>query len=72
MEFLFTQWQPQSHYITLKHKNRPWWNHMLNLTTYWSSNVYNDTIKFTNLLQFEMIIFQSSFQMFEEVRMHIQ
>ena len=44
---------------------------MLNITTYWSSNVYNNTINIGNLFQFQVIIFQSGFQMYEQVRMHI-
>jgi len=71
MEYLFTQKQPQSYYITLKHKNRPWWNHSLNLTTNWSSNVYNNTINIAHLLRFEVIIFKSGFQTFEQACMCI-
>jgi len=56
MEFLFTQRQPQFHYII-----------SLNTPTYRANIVYNTAVNITNLLQVEAIISKSGFQSFEQV-----
>ena len=59
MKLLFTQEQPQIHYITLKHENRSKRNQTLNFTTLQG---YNNTINITNSLQLKQLSLSLVFQ----------
>ena len=72
MKLLFTQEQPQIHYITLKYENWSKWNQTWNFTNLQASTIYNNTINITNLFIIEAIITKSGFPVFEQVRMGIQ
>ena len=68
---MFTQGQPQSHYIILKYKNRPRQKQTINLTSLLASTICYNTVNITNLLTVEVIISKSGFQSFKQVRMCI-
>jgi len=65
---MFTQGQPQSHYIIL---NWPKQKQMINLTSLLASIICYNTINIANLFIVEAIISKSGFQSFKQVRMRI-
>jgi len=68
---MFTQGQPQSHYVILKYKNRPKQKQTINLMSLLASIICHNTINIANLFTIEAIISKSGFQSFKLVRMRI-